>query len=106
MYEALITILIALGTGLAGSFSTAIFYRNKSKAEVRQLEMNAEGTELDNTEKAVKIWRELAEKLAEDLQSYMKEVHQLNIKMDEIKKQLTDIKCENAKLKKLIAEKY
>jgi hypothetical protein len=76
MKEALI---VAVST-LISSFLTMLFYRGKLKNENK-------GTELDNVEKAVTIWRELYENLE-------KKVSVLEKKMIEMEKAYHD-KCLN-----------
>lgn len=78
-------ILSAITTGSITYIFTVKQMRKKATAE-------AKGAELDNVEKAVKIWRELSEKL--------------NIEVDDLKKRIAEIEkyfcinapeCENLK---------
>lgn len=77
-----ITGLVSAG---GGGFFTYIFARKKTNAE-------AKGSELENVEHAIKIWRETAEKLSA-------RVDELSLEMDELRKDLVTVHRENKQLK-------
>jgi chromosome segregation ATPase len=60
------------------------------KATRKQAEANARGSELDNVQEAVKIWRELAESFKTDL--------------DQARKDNADITCQIESLRKEVAK--
>ena len=69
------------GGGIIGYFVT----RKKTNAD-------AKGSELENVEHAIKIWRETAEKLSA-------RVDELSIEIDELRKDLVTVHRENKQLK-------
>ena len=64
------TLLTAVGGAGGGGFFGWFFTRKKSNAE-------AKGSELENVEQAIKIWRETAEKLSARVDELSKEVEEL-----------------------------
>jgi predicted RNase H-like nuclease (RuvC/YqgF family) len=74
----------AAGTG-GGGFFGWFFTRKKSNAE-------AKGSELENVEQAIKIWRETAEKLSLRVDELSKEV-------EELRADLVTVHRENKQLK-------
>lgn len=55
----------AISSGTLVWIITAKATRKKANAEATQTEAQARGTELDNVEKAVRVWRELSTELSE-----------------------------------------
>ena len=108
MYEFSNALSLIIPTAL-GSLLTFLFTRKKYKAETT-------GNEIDNVEKAVKIWRDLSSdikkqfesdiaKLKEEnnvirlkLDSVLKENHSLKEQMESLEKQLRTTTAENSKL--------
>lgn len=75
---------------LVGGASTGLAYfigRKKNKAEVRKIDAVASVNELEATEKAVAIWRGLAEELRSEVEHLRKLVNELRGEIDEIKAQ-------------------
>lgn len=66
------------------SFVTWVFTRRKQTAE-------AEGSELDNVEKAVAIWRQTAEDLH-------KEINELRQQITDLRRQIDELQSENDRL--------
>ena len=79
------TLITGLGAAGGGSFFTWIFARKKTNAE-------AKGSELENVEQAIKIWRETAEKLSARVDELSKEI-------DELRADLVTVHRENKQLK-------
>lgn len=79
------TIVTAIGGAGGGGFFGWFFTRKKSNAE-------AKGSELENVEHAIKIWRETAEKLSA-------RVDELSLEIDELRKDLVTVHRENKQLK-------
>ncbi len=111
MTEIVSTVLIALGTGFASTIFTVIFFKRKNKAEARQAEAIAESQELDNTEKAIKIWKDLAENFSGKVSEYTTEVGQLRdlnqqllTKIEDLNKKIDGLTKENVKLRKQVEE--
>ncbi len=80
--------LIGAGGGTIIGFVAG---RRKENAEVK-------GTELDNIEKAVKMWREMAEELKG-------QVEDLSQKVDTLMAEVHDLRAENAELRTKIGGK-
>jgi len=109
MNDTLSTILIALGTSSATGFAGWIFGRRRSVAETQ-------GVELENVGKAVEIWRESAENLAEQLKVYSEQVRinneqlvtlkqenvRLNEEINQLRSELDKLSKENIKLRSII----
>ena len=81
-------LLLPSATGAVGAFVTWIFGKRKEDVEVKS-------SELDNTEKAVKLWREMAEELK-------KQVDDLNVKVDTLMQEVHSLRMENAELRQKI----
>lgn len=79
------TLITAVGGAGGGGFFGWFFTRKKTNAE-------AKGSELENVEQAIKIWRETAEKLS-------KRVDELSAEVDELRKDLISVHRENKALK-------
>lgn len=79
------TIITAVGGAGGGGFFGWFFTRKKSNAE-------AKGSELENVEQAIKIWRETAEKLS-------KRVDELSKEVEELRNDLITVHRENKALK-------
>ena len=79
------TIITAVGGAGGGGFFGWFFTRKKSNAE-------AKGSELENVEQAIKIWRETAEKLSARVDELSKEV-------EELRNDLITVHRENKQLK-------
>ncbi len=94
------TVLIALGTTLAGGLSGWVFGRKKTEAEAKQIE-------LQNVSNAITIWREAAEKLSNQLALYNEQLavqRQINAelrqKVDELTEEVRQLKKQNCALQK------
>ena len=85
------TIITAVGGAGGGGFFGWFFTRKKTNAE-------AKGSELENVEQAIRIWRETAEKLS-------KRVDELSAEVDELRKDLISVHRENKQLKDYLYKK-
>lgn len=85
------TLITAVGGAGGGGFFGWFFTRKKTNAE-------AKGSELENVEQAIKIWRETAEKLS-------KRVDELSAEVDELRKDLISVHRENKQLKDYLYKK-
>lgn len=100
---------LVFGGGLIFQFLTVRSQRKKAASEAKGAEATAEGTELENVETAIRIWREMAiamnkellesrtkyEEVARELEALRKEVRQLNFTSNRILKLLDKITHEN-----------
>ena len=100
---------LIFGGGFIITFLTLRAIRKKAGAEAKGAEATAESAELDNVEKAIKIWREMAENLkaqletsnsryeevARQVEALRKDVHKLNLTNQKILKLLDKISHDN-----------
>lgn len=86
MSDALLGILAAGGTGFVSALVAWIFARRKNAAEARQAEAQADITELDRVEQAIKIWREMAEDLKAQVQTLSNENKSLICELKKVRK--------------------
>ncbi len=102
------------------AFVTYIFTRRKYLTEVRKVDKEADSSEIDNVEKAIRIWRQLSEdikvrltkdieelrqenmKTREKLNTLIRENHALRHQMSNLEKELNLAKLENEKLHQLL----
>ncbi len=82
-------VLTALGLG-----GTYLLGRKKSKAEVREIEAGTTVSEMEATEKAVAIWRGLAQELRSEVEQLRKLVNELRKEIDELKSQNASLRAE------------
>ena len=76
---------------LTGIIAAYLFGRKKNNAEIRKMTASSHVDELSATEKAVSIWRGLAEELRN-------EVENLRDLVNELKKEIDDLRAQNAAL--------
>ncbi len=98
MKELIITSVFSAITGLVGWFAG----RRKSKAQTRTIE-------IENVERAVKIWQELAESYAMKLMDVQNDIDRVNadnrllrVEVDELRKKVATLTSDNKKLNKKI----
>jgi hypothetical protein len=106
-FEVLSSVInILLGGSLITVIATWKAQRNKANSEAKGAEADAEGSELDNVDKAVKIWRDLAEcmekrnkelerNLIAEIELLRKEVKKQNATINKILKILDSIDHDN-----------
>lgn len=82
-------------SALLGGAIGWLLTRKKQAADLK-------GTELDNVEDAVKIWRELAEGFESRFKLLESEVKALREENESLRKQVTELHIENVNLKNLI----
>ncbi len=86
---------LILGGGLIVTFVTL-------KAAKKQAEATAEGSELDNVEKAVRIWRESAEQIAASGERRYNELHgNLTKEIKSMSERMTEMEATINKLNKI-----
>ncbi|HLN52747.1 MAG TPA: hypothetical protein VK212_03495 [Lentimicrobium sp.] len=101
---------------------TFILTRRKYHTEVKKADKEADSSEIDNVEKAIRIWRQLSEdikvrltqdieelrlenlKTREKLNTLTRENHALRHQMTNLEKELNLAKLENEKLHKLLKQ--
>ena len=81
-------VLIALVISAVSAVVTYLLTRKKNDADVRKTLAEADNTELEAVDKAIKIWRELASELGN-------QVSKLSVRCDELGKQIESLTKEN-----------
>lgn len=97
MKEVLLILTSILSSVISGSI-VFIWTRRKYKAETRS-------AELDNIQKAVSIWRNLAKDLEEELKSLKKEFSELKDQMTSLQENFIK-KCEQCKYRKYYQDNH
>jgi flagellar motility protein MotE (MotC chaperone) len=103
LYGLISTVInLVLGGGFVLTFLTLRAQRKKATAEAAGAEAQAESIELDNVEKAVRIWREIAEGVTAELKQQRAFNDQLNQKLEALQKQVEALNCQNKRIVKLL----
>lgn len=76
---------LVLGTGLFVTFVTLKSVKREAIANAKKAEAVAKGSEIENVDAAVKIWRELAEKMAERQSGLAEQVEELSVEVRRLK---------------------
>jgi hypothetical protein len=92
------TLITAVGGAGGGGFFGWFFTRKKSNAE-------AKGSELENVEAAIKIWRELAEENKRENIQLKKEMADIKQQLEEMRSDLITVHRENKVLKDYLYKK-
>lgn len=90
------------GGGFVGSFLTVRAQRKKATAEAKGAEANAESTELDNVEKAITIWREMAENLKAQRDDALKQFGEVSKQVEALRRDVRKLNCTNQKILDLL----
>lgn len=100
-------LLISTTAAAFVSIITFLLTRRKYKSEVKQVNAQAEGLEIDNTEKVVKIYRELTDDLRKELTMKIESLKSENLEMKEelqqIQGQYSAVLKENKSLREQMA---
>ncbi len=91
MNEVLLVTASSLITAIAGW----LFSRKKQAAEIRS-------TEVDNVDKATKIWRDLAQELRDELSLLIKENAEMKQEIKKLEIKVQSLMRENKKLRQLL----
>lgn len=92
------TLITAVGGAGGGGFFGWFFTRKKTNAE-------AKGSELENVEQAIKIWRESAQSLQLENERLSKKVEDLSKAIEEMRIDLITVHRENKILKDYLFKK-
>lgn len=76
---------LVLGTGLIVTLITLKAAKREAEANAKKAEANAKASEIENVDAAVKIWRDLAEKMAERQNELAEQVDGLSIEVRRLK---------------------
>lgn len=69
---------LVFGGGLIVSLATLRATKNEATAKAQRAVAEAKTNELDNVESAIKIWREIAQDMADKYEAVSRQVEQLN----------------------------
>lgn len=97
-------ILMAIGgsiTTFFAGFTAWFFARKRNKADGKKAEAEAEISELDSVEKAIKIWRETAESLLQELNKRIDDNKKLGEEISKLNDTITSLYAEVNKLKSI-----
>ena len=89
---------VVLGGGLLVTVVTLKAQRKKANADAKGAEATAESTELDNVDKAVKIWRDLAETMEQRNNQMQKNYDNL---LSEVQSLRNEVKRQNGTINKI-----
>lgn len=95
---------ILLGGGFIYSVITIRSQKMKAKAEAKGALAQSESTELDNVEKAIRIWREMAESLKAELREARSDYERVVAEVDDLKRAVKCLNATNRKVLKLLTE--
>lgn len=99
-------IISSLTSAILGGGAIYLFTLKSKKKEAaataRNTEALADGSELNNVEKAIKIWRDMAEKLATELEEQRKKSDELKSQLDKLTKEVSRLSCINNKILTLL----
>jgi chromosome segregation ATPase len=105
-FEIISQIIVLLSGGALGggaiTFFTMRAQRKKANAEAQTAEASADSAELDNVEKAIKIWREMAETLKTELQESRDKYADVTKQVQDLKRTVDKLNMTNTKILKLL----
>ncbi len=102
LWQILLPIISSL---LGGSLVTLITMRSlkvKAAAEAKTAEATAESNELENVDKAIKIWREMSERLYGELEESRRENAQFMLEVSSLKKKVTELTTTTRRIARLL----
>jgi predicted RNase H-like nuclease (RuvC/YqgF family) len=91
----------ALIGAFSGVFGSLLFFKPKKKqafAEASNSEALAEGQELNNVEKAIKIWREMAESLKKELEEQRTKSDAMAVQIEGLRKEIASLSRTNTRI--------
>jgi predicted nucleic acid-binding Zn-ribbon protein len=100
--ELISTIVTILLSGGISTLVTLRFVRLKAKVDVKKAETDVKTSELDNVQEAVKIWREMAESLRDELEKSRNNYTKVTEEIELLRKQINRLTCINSKILKLL----
>jgi predicted RNase H-like nuclease (RuvC/YqgF family) len=93
---------LIFGGGSLIWFITIRSQRKKAGAEAKGAEATAESTELDNVEKAIKIWREMAENLKIQRDEALNGFSDMSKQVEALRRDVKKLNCTNQKILRLL----
>jgi len=98
----LITAISTLLGGGIGAIFTLRASRKKAFAEAAGANAQAESTELDNVEKAITIWREMAVELKNELQESRTKYLEVGKQVEDLRKEVCNLTATSNKILKML----
>ena len=95
------TIIISLGTALAGTFSGWFFGRKKQSIETIDMALNTWQKVIDNLEKRIECMLVESKQLREENESLRQEIRELRVELDSFKNQQRKIDKYEKNIKQL-----
>lgn len=89
---------VVLGGGFIASLITLKQQKKRSQGEADQAAAQADSTELDNVEKAIRIWREMAESLQNDLRDQRAKSDKMTEEISLLRKEVCRLAASNRKM--------
>ena len=93
---------LLFGGGLIYTFLTIRSQRKKARADADGAKALAESTELDNVEKAIRIWREMAENLQKELETSRTRYEEMTKQVNDLRKAVEKLNSSNQRILKLL----
>lgn len=90
-----------LGGGMVWIFAMKA-QKKRLNAEAKGAEANAESTELSNVEKAITIWRQMAESLRAELEASRSKYDEVTKQVVELRKSVDKLNTQNQRILKLL----
>lgn len=91
-----------LGGGILFQFFTIKAQRTKASAEADGAKATAESTELDNVDKAITIWREMAVELKNELQESRTKYLEVGKQVEDLRKEVCKLTATSNKILKML----
>lgn len=97
-----IALNLIFGGGFIVTLITLRSQKKKAGAEAKGAEATAESTELDNVEKAIKIWREMAENLKAQRDEAINSFAEVSKQVEGLRRDVQKLNLTNQKILKLL----
>jgi predicted RNase H-like nuclease (RuvC/YqgF family) len=93
---------LIFGGGIIITFITLKSQRKKAAAEADGAIASADSTELDNVDKAIKIWREMAMELKSELTSSRTKYEEVSVKVESLRRDVQKLNCISNRILKML----
>lgn len=93
---------LLLGGGFLITFLTLKAQRKRIGAEARGAEATAKGSEIDNAESVIALWRELTEKLVMDLKESRENFNSLGLQVEALRKDVQRLNSISNRILKML----
>ena len=93
---------LIFGGGIIITFITLKAQRKKADAEADGAIATADSTELDNVEKAIKIWREMAMELKNELTTARTKYEEVSVQVEALRKDVQKLNTISTRILKML----